>query len=214
MRTQAECVGALAAERNAKAFADAHTLLRDVRALLLDPDGDGFAADRMVERIDLILEEKTMKLSTVEGYALDCLVAKCEDAWVRDGADDDCPEYSTSWEQGGPIIEREWICLIPPHADVELWEAYHPEFGRAEHYGSTPLIAAMRCYVAAKLGDIPEEERKSVVKCALSDLIGAWQAYSQNDIHAHDWRAHVETIREVAMLLGEELPTELVEGAK
>lgn len=69
--------------------------------------------------------------------------------------------------------------------------------------------AALDCLVAK-----PEEEKKNAMKCALADLIGSWQAYSQNDIHAHDWRAHVETIREVAMLLGEGLPTELVEGAK
>ena len=67
---------------------------------------------------------------------------------------------STDWAQSGPIIEREMVCLIPPRAGIELWEAYHPDFPQEEHYGPTPLIAAMRCYVASKLGDeveIPEE---------------------------------------------------------
>ena len=67
---------------------------------------------------------------------------------------------STDWSQSGPIIEREMVCLIPPRAGIELWEAYHPDFPQEEHYGPTPLIAAMRCYVASKLGDeveIPEE---------------------------------------------------------
>lgn len=57
--------------------------------------------------------------------------------------------------QGGPIIERERI---------NLWnEGYEWEASRyGEHivWGKTPLIAAMRCYVASKLGDdvtIPEE---------------------------------------------------------
>ena len=67
---------------------------------------------------------------------------------------------TAEWHQGGPIIEREMVCLIPPRAGIELWEAYHPDFPQEEHYGPTPLIAAMRCYVASKLGDeveLPEE---------------------------------------------------------
>ncbi len=60
-----------------------------------------------------------------------------------------CP--STDWAQGGPIIEREGIALLPPQlAEMPGYE------GR----GETLLIAAMRCFVASKLGDeveIPEE---------------------------------------------------------
>ena len=77
-----------------------------------------------------------------------------------------CPPVSTDWAHGGPIIERERI---------EFWTAdsYQDEYGKftsiksakhpasMQHYkGPTPLIAAMRCYVASKLGDtvdIPEE---------------------------------------------------------
>ena len=69
-----------------------------------------------------------------------------------------CP--STDWAQGGPIIEREKIVVIPPHDDIEDWEAYHPTRSHNEEYGPTPLIAAMRCYVASKMGDevdIPKE---------------------------------------------------------
>lgn len=73
------------------------------------------------------------------------------------------PAYSTDWAQGGPIIEREHIALdyyhTPIHPDVQpRWEARHGS-GVFE-YGPTPLIAAMRSYVASKLGDeveIPEE---------------------------------------------------------
>lgn len=73
---------------------------------------------------------------------------------------------STDWSQGGPIIERERILLEPstmtgvPEMD---WGARKADrmlrptwFGD----GPTPLIAAMRCYVASKLGkevDVPEE---------------------------------------------------------
>ena len=61
------------------------------------------------------------------------------------------------WEQGGPIIEREGIelSLISNH-----WEAMIAFSGKEPQKGPTPLIAAMRCYVASKLGDeveVPEE---------------------------------------------------------
>lgn len=66
---------------------------------------------------------------------------------------------STNWSQGGPIIEREWIDL---HCvNDSWWMAECPAVGGlAMQNGPTPLIAAMRCYVASKLGDdidIPEE---------------------------------------------------------
>ena len=70
---------------------------------------------------------------------------------------------SGDWMQGGPIIEREEFTLS--HSPYE-----HVFYGRARpwcaekrgvmEYGPTPLIAAMRCYVASKLGDeveIPAE---------------------------------------------------------
>jgi hypothetical protein len=63
--------------------------------------------------------------------------------------------WSSSWNQAGPIIERERI-NIDPDPDSAEWYAYYGEW----HGAPTPLIAAMRCYVASKLGDevnIPEE---------------------------------------------------------
>lgn len=66
--------------------------------------------------------------------------------------------YSTDWELGGPIIEQEGISLLDPTGnDIDAWRAY---CGGHLAYGPTPLIAAMRCYVASKLGDeveVPEE---------------------------------------------------------
>jgi hypothetical protein len=50
------------------------------------------------------------------------------------------------------------------------------------------------------------EHDTAILRCALADLIGSWQAYTQLDHHAHDWRAHQLTINELATLLGEELP--------
>ena len=71
--------------------------------------------------------------------------------------------YSTDWTQGGPIIEREFIELTTTNrSNNELWEALGRGFGEdcPTGYGPTPLIAAMRCYVASKLGDeveIPQQ---------------------------------------------------------
>lgn len=65
---------------------------------------------------------------------------------------------STNWAQGGPIIERESLEL-GRYADLWQGEA-HLEDGSILERGPTPLIAAMRCYVASKLGDeveIPDE---------------------------------------------------------
>lgn len=73
---------------------------------------------------------------------------------------------STDWAQGGPIIEREEIGTKrrAPCFPKEQWEAAGSITAKGAGYwfavGPTPLIAAMRCYVASKLGDeveIPDE---------------------------------------------------------
>jgi Protein of unknown function (DUF2591) len=67
-------------------------------------------------------------------------------------------DYSTDWSQGGPIIEREGIELVPSHDGTRWYSEGLNRGGQSE--GPTPLIAAMRCYVANKLGDevdVPEE---------------------------------------------------------
>ncbi len=76
-----------------------------------------------------------------------------------------CGFFSTDWSQGGPIIEREEVELTFDRASETdtLWRAEMFDVegvSIAHEYGPTPLIAAMRCYVASKLGDtvdIPEE---------------------------------------------------------
>lgn len=60
------------------------------------------------------------------------------------------PEFSTDWDEGGPIIEREAISLTQ-FSDYPKWTAKHPESLCID--GPTPLIAAMRCYCCSKLGD-------------------------------------------------------------
>lgn len=76
--------------------------------------------------------------------------------------------YCGKWEHGGPIIEREGICVRQRMGETVWWSDYAnsqpaPD-GTGYRFlfkqGPTPLIAAMRCYVAAKLGDdinIPDE---------------------------------------------------------
>ena len=120
------------------------------------------------------------KTNELTGAALDWAVAKCEgrgiefedprDPWLtRDGiSDQPLHSYtpSTDWAQGGPIIEREEISLhtTPKFAAKCMkWDASQRNTNGAcvrSQFGPTPLIAAMRCYVASKLGDeveIPEE---------------------------------------------------------
>lgn len=71
--------------------------------------------------------------------------------------------FSTDWAQGGPIIEREGMGLTCGNNTWGVgdgrWEANHPECLYVQ-FGPTPLTAAMRCYVASRLGDeveVPDE---------------------------------------------------------
>lgn len=59
--------------------------------------------------------------------------------------------YSKDWAQGGPIIERDGIDIT--NICPGTWRASTPGLW---FNGPTPLIAAMRCYVASKLGDSVE----------------------------------------------------------
>ncbi len=104
-----------------------------------------------------------MKTSELTGAALDWAVAKCEGFvqphpidWILGG--NFTP--STNWSQGGPIIEREHISIEATRVGGlgDRWMA--SDTGHCTEFADTPLIAAMRCYVASKLGDtveVPEE---------------------------------------------------------
>lgn len=37
----------------------------------------------------------------------------------------------------------------------------------------------------------------TAIKCAYLDLVGAMEAVVQQDVHAHDWDAHLDTIIEL-----------------
>lgn len=128
-----------------------------------------------------------MKIKTSEliGAQLDWAVAKCEgvevridqkhkDLWIDGGPLDDHDTFyapSSVWEQGGPIIERERISIdqcfsFGRSGTMDVYASIpNPHGGvlgeQLAAIGPTPLIAAMRVYVASKLGgdevDVPEE---------------------------------------------------------
>jgi hypothetical protein len=105
------------------------------------------------------------KTSDLEGVALDWAVAKCEGVeveYINDGITQCLLQKpsgryapSTDWAQCGPIIERGRIGIEPWGANRSWIAQTYNEAGRVtqRQYGSTPLIAAMRCYVSSKLGD-------------------------------------------------------------
>jgi Protein of unknown function (DUF2591) len=120
-----------------------------------------------------------IKTTDLQGKVLDWLVATCEGTRVKFGVwealwicdknvfgEDRCIEGdegasyhpSRNWALGGPIIEREGIALWP---DAEGgYFASSDEGAGPDRHGETYLIAAMRCYVASKLGDevdVPDE---------------------------------------------------------
>ena len=114
---------------------------------------------------------KEVKVGEVSGAALDYLVLTCGEL----DADSNITAkqfismqnqgyflYSTDWEQGGPIIDREKIDLFTEKGTPESWVASMARYQNGERlvgwrihmYGTTPLIAVMRCYVASKLGEV------------------------------------------------------------
>ena len=126
---------------------------------------------------------KTVKTSELTGAALDWAVAKTEGKIDRCGEvtrignqllcweEGERMRYAPSddWSQGGPIIEREMIRLTPKCTlnPLHRWVAAYRSFDEDDDFyvlhrkrGKTPLHAAMRCYVASKMGDaveVPEE---------------------------------------------------------
>jgi hypothetical protein len=101
-----------------------------------------------------------IKTSELKDLALDYVVAMIEGATNGDDLDigfilEGGYSPSTVWAQGGPIVEREGIAIF-----IEYPKDWGATDGNYRKAGDTPLIAAMRCYVASKLGDeveIPKE---------------------------------------------------------
>ena len=113
-----------------------------------------------------------MKVSELSGALLDYWVAKAEGiptAWIsrKEGEEPVCIlgpvamdrfewSPSTSWAQGGPIIEREGIDItvamesVTGEKTILFWSADRDDWDGA--CGETPLTAAMRAYVQSKFG--------------------------------------------------------------
>jgi hypothetical protein len=121
-----------------------------------------------------------IKTSELTGPALDWAVAKCEDGTTNPLAfvGENRSKITESWATCGPIIEREGILLralrSTGHSLDRQWLAMYDGTNTGtmvqwvkrtdwpRHYlsGPTPLVAAMRCFVASKLGetvDVPAE---------------------------------------------------------
>lgn len=116
-----------------------------------------------------------VETSVLIGEALDWAVMKCE-GWIYEPTSARPAYYrqhvglanfykaralpfSSDWSHGGPIIDRKKISIIEYDG---VWKARKENEGTPDSIGSgpTPLIAAMRCRVASKLGDaieIPKE---------------------------------------------------------
>jgi hypothetical protein len=127
-----------------------------------------------------------MKTSELTGDALDWAVAKCEGieytegrcavARCRIGADESTTHRQLNGRKVVPIIERESIFVLREQSGFKgrrLWAATSGAskaiglnddsvklYRDAFYFGPAPLIAAMRCYVASRLGDeveLPED---------------------------------------------------------
>lgn len=122
-----------------------------------------------------------VKVAEAQGLVLDWLVCKAEGgydlrlcstygaklAWQYTLVDEEEPDrrdreyladtnYSEDWALAGPIIEREKIEL-KYHDKIVAGIWYRDSIGSDQclfkAIGSTPLIAAMRCFCISKLGE-------------------------------------------------------------
>lgn len=126
---------------------------------------------------------KTIKVAEATGAALNWLVAKCEGldidsleagnvwVWETDPLTGERERVvlfrpTRNWAQGGPIIEREAHNLFKHNGGTEWCCACYVQrdgyVAIVTADGPTPLTAAMRCYIASKLGDEVEMPNETV----------------------------------------------------
>ncbi len=114
-----------------------------------------------------------IKTSELTGAVLDWAVAMClpDDEFLFSPApylpdENGQPAWfnpSTSSQDAFPIIDREGILFRPspfPNSKFAACLGVDWDTGIALQMGSTPLVAAMRCFVASRLGqeiDVPDE---------------------------------------------------------
>lgn len=111
-----------------------------------------------------------MKTAELTGAALDWAVAMCEGLAPRIAklsgggiavvyGSNQAMSFQ-NWIAGGPIIERERISVKAQQPDWTAYIAICDGMTDRVLRGPTPLVAAMRCFVASKLGnevEIPKE---------------------------------------------------------
>lgn len=114
------------------------------------------------------------KVAELEGALLDAAVSIAEgsipgrDFRIETGQ---MRRYSECWSEAGPIIERERMLLGPPSSGASMYDDWGSSDGgsadafkdakwwarapntKRNSYGPTPLIAAMRAFVASKFGE-------------------------------------------------------------
>jgi len=135
----------------------------------LDQIGSTEAAEARRERMELI----AANVAELSGLALDWAVAKSlgleEETldpitWMETAHPSGCYGFSTDPGQGGSIAQQHSITttrcndLYFPTGNEsgEFYERYFKatDPGGTKAYGPAPLVAAMRCLVAAKLGKV------------------------------------------------------------
>jgi len=124
------------------------------------------------ELIDVALHWAVAKCQGLQIYKDAILAGQVKEGWWISGLSIDPNDWrplstfnpSANWAQGGPIIEREKIAVAYEpsliYDDSCRWKALAAMSDNGREYGPTPLVAAMRCYVASKLGDeidIPDD---------------------------------------------------------
>jgi len=167
---------------------------------------------RVLYKTDRNTGDKVMKTSELTGAALDWAVAKClrehidVDWFIERRNETEYFRYSTDWAQGGPIIERERLTLKPERDNKtadEFWTAIsliRIDDYRIIEFGPTPLIAAMRCYVAYRLGDeveipdvlLPNTQPGNCPECG--EPADIWEAIAQQWMCSYcNWKGRQPT---------------------
>lgn len=121
---------------------------------------------------DLTIPALNWAVAVCEGYKMerpqDLQMINSAGHRILINASESCKQHdyspATNWLLGGPIIEREELCLMPilEDDDSTSWAADKTIDNMFDQRftGQTLLIAAMRCHVARKLDDeieIPKE---------------------------------------------------------
>lgn len=108
------------------------------------------------------------------------------------------PNYCGDWALGGPIIDSEAITVrnIGLNIEGQIWDA---AIGNGDEYeGPTALIAAMRCYVASKLGEDVKTQNVSKLQVKVSNATQLqinWMVAKCQGLEMKAWPTYVRLNR-------------------